>query len=359
MKRSVRLVLTGAACWALGCNEGQAVSLGHSAAVVAEKLRDAQAEPPPTVDPEPPEPDPPIVEPPEPDPPVVEPPVVEPDPPVIPPDRDADWPPTFENVRLLASLSSDAKDDNPTLSADQLLLCFTSKRNFTQADGGVRDDVNIYCSERQRVTLPFSAPVPMTALNTPLFESSPALSASGLEMWWGSLRAGGKGGMDIWHALRADRDAKWTKIKPEAILNTEADDVPRPMGGPGNAYMPLASRIGGGNYRTFIAQRKDGAFLKPVLIAELGSDKRGAKDAFLDNSGLTLYFAQTTSDNPGNLYAARRQGIDENFGEIVALGGVNSPRDDRDPWLSADGNDLYFASDRDGVFNLYHAVRVR
>jgi hypothetical protein len=37
------------------------------------------------------------------------------------------------------------------------------------------------------------------------------------------------------------------------------------------------------------------------------------------------------------------------------LGSLNTDADERDPWLSPDGQRLYFASDRDGVLNIYEA----
>jgi Tol biopolymer transport system component len=39
-----------------------------------------------------------------------------------------------------------------------------------------------------------------------------------------------------------------------------------------------------------------------------------------------------------------------------ALDDLNTPGDERDPWLTADGTTLYFTSDRGGALNIYPAA---
>ena len=38
------------------------------------------------------------------------------------------------------------------------------------------------------------------------------------------------------------------------------------------------------------------------------------------------------------------------------LDDLNTPGDERDPWLTPDGKTLYFTSDRDGALNIYTAA---
>ncbi len=263
------------------------------------------------------------------------------------------WPPTFSEPMLLTEVNSAAKDDNPTLSSDLLLLCFTSERPSETPEA---DTQNIWCAERQDPSQPFSAPILAAGLNSTEFESSPALSADGLQIWLGSKREGGQGGVDIWRATRSDRVSEWAAPTLVPELNSTADDIPRPLGGPGGNIMPLGSRRLGSNYRTFLAEWAGASFSEPALVAELGSDTANVVDAFLSADGLVLYFAQTiTGEDSGHLYVARRASLDAAFVDMVALDTLNGEFDARDPWLSPDGQELYFSSNRSGDFEIYRA----
>jgi Tol biopolymer transport system component len=57
-----------------------------------------------------------------------------------------------------------------------------------------------------------------------------------------------------------------------------------------------------------------------------------------------------------DLYVAWRQSVNDAFSVTQPLGDLNTPGDERDPWLTPDGKTLYFTSDRDGTLNIYTAV---
>ncbi|QEL15236.1 protein kinase domain-containing protein [Limnoglobus roseus] len=86
----------------------------------------------------------------------------------------------------------------------------------------------------------------------------------------------------------------------------------------------------------------------------------GEQSPCVSADGLTLWFA---SDRPGgfgksDLYAATRVAVDQPFGDPVALGpGINSPADEIDPCVSADGRTLAFVTNRRGVFAIWMAQR--
>jgi hypothetical protein len=75
-------------------------------------------------------------------------------------------------------------------------------------------------------------------------------------------------------------------------------------------------------------------------------------DGFLSADGLSLYFASTRSGN-ADLYRARRVTLDSDFGEPEPLVGVNTPYEERMPWLSADEHTLYFTSTRPAPYAQY------
>src|SRR5690606_28207344 len=128
---------------------------------------------------------------------------------------------SFDSIEGLAELRSDAHDENPTLTADERHLCFTSAR-----EGGG----DIWCTSRSDREESFFAPTPVEELNTEDFESSAALSLDGLSLWFGSEREGGQGGLDIYEASRASFDEPWGEAVLASELNSADDDIPRPPG---------------------------------------------------------------------------------------------------------------------------------
>jgi hypothetical protein len=122
-----------------------------------------------------------------------------------------------------------------------------------------------------------------------------------------------------------------------------------------------------GSYQTYLAARpSEGApFATPLPIPELDYPDRSTVDGFLTDDGLTLFFSTTPAADAdaavdggagkADLYVAWRRATDEHFSFTQPLGDLNTPADERDPWLTPDGKTLYFTSDRDGTLNIYTA----
>jgi len=277
----------------------------------------------------------------------------------------------FGDPVLVRELASDARTDNPTLTSDMLEIYFTTTR-----DGAA--DTDIWYARRSSRNLPFEPPVPVDGANSDGFDTSAAISADGLTLWFGSDRDGGSGGVDVWVCERANRDSPWSTPMNLVGLNSSASDIPRPPGQHG-LVMPLAStkvtpaNPTEGNYQTYWAIRanRGAPFNTPVAIPELAYPERSTVDAFLTDDGLTLFFASvpapatdagptaapvdagvTTSD----LFVAFRRSTDEAFAIVQPLSDLNTSFDERDPWLSPDGTVLYFTSDRDGPLSIYTAA---
>lgn len=262
--------------------------------------------------------------------------------------------PTFLPATLVAELVVDGDETgNPTLTADLLEIYFTSER-----DGGA-GDVDVWTARRASADEPFGPPEPVVAVNTDGFETSPAVSLDGLELWFGSARDGGTGKEDIWLARRASRDEAFGEPANVTDLNSSDKDIPRPPA-VGGTIMPLGSRRGtSGYYETFLAERASVGepFAEPVELTELEAPGQNTVDGFLTEDGLTLFFNRSpgAGESSGDLYLARRASLREPFGTAVPLSTVNTSYDERDPWLSSDGRRLYFSSDRDGTLSIYEA----
>lgn len=260
----------------------------------------------------------------------------------------------WQEPELVAELASEAVDDNPTLTGDLLEIYFTSRR-----DGGA-GSTDIWYARRAAPTDSFDPPEPIPELNTEEFESSPAISRDGLTLWFGSGREGGVGDTDVWVSTRPDRQSAWAPPTLVASLSSEAADIPRPLGS-GERVMPLSSRRNdAGLYWTYLAERDEtGEFGAPVLVEELASTDAATVDGFLSDDGSSLWFNSTPVDGTGDLYLSTRETSEAPFGQPAPLEDVNTTSEERDPWLSPDGNLLYFASDRTGVLQIFRCSRAQ
>jgi hypothetical protein len=271
-----------------------------------------------------------------------------------PPDPQANERPRYTLVRQVDELSlEDSKNDNPTLTADLRNIYFTTTR-------GDDSGTDVWFSSRASAADRFDPPQPFTLVNTDEDEASPAISLDGLELFYGSDDDAGMGELDIWSVRRPTRDAAWSEPAPVPGLNTAEDDIPRPPGY-GGRLMPLGSRaMGTGYYATYLAARSDasGDFGTPVLVRELLQEDHSTIDAFLSEDGLSLYFNLTpdSGETKGDLYMAVRTNVTQPFGDAEPIAELNSPNDERDPWLSPDGRILFFSSDRGGSLNIYEAA---
>jgi hypothetical protein len=299
----------------------------------------------------------------------------------------------FDAPMLVAELSSTSRTDNPTLTSDLLEIYFTSDR--------VSGNGDVWFATRASPDAPFGTPAAVAAVNSDSFETSSAISGDGLSLWFGSDRAGGSGGVDIWVSQRLTRAAAWSTPANVVSLNSLDDDIPRPPGQRA-LVMPMSStkmapkNPVAGNYQTYLAPRATTGvpFGAPVAILELDYEDRSTVDGFLTDDGLTMFFssapvtptvdaaapvdggksmdagrtvdagkAADAGKNAGgdagaassDLYVAYRRSTNEAFGFTEPLTDLNTPADERDPWLSPDGTTLYFTSDRGGVLNVYTA----
>jgi len=79
----------------------------------------------------------------------------------------------------------------------------------------------------------------------------------------------------------------------------------------------------------------------------------------LTADGLTLYYALTTAQDPGDIYVTHRNSRADAFTAGTRVTGINSTGTDLDPFISADGSTLYFDSTQatGTALHLYVALR--
>jgi len=155
----------------------------------------------------------------------------------------------------------------------------------------------------------YRTPVEVSALNGGQHDSAPAVSGSGLSVWFISTRAGGVGSTDIWTSSRSSISGAWSA---------------------------------------------------PTLVPGVNSTQSEISVAVSDN-GLEMFLA---SDRPGgsggyDLYWCDRTTPSSPWSAPVALS-LNTNRDEVDPSITGDGTELFFASNRgsSGTFGIWSATRL-
>jgi Tol biopolymer transport system component len=259
----------------------------------------------------------------------------------------------FATPQRIVELSAPAKTDNPCLTGDLLEIYFTSERDGTPAD--------VYSARRASRDEPFGAVQHEPTLSSPRTETSTIISPDGLTFWVGSDRDGGAGDYDVWQATRSSRSAPWSAPFDVLSLNSSAKDLPRPMG-EHDQVMPLGSdRDKLGFYQIYFANRSasDAGFDPPLHVPELSFARESTVDGFLTDDGLTLFFVSGPSIGAADLYVSSRKSTSEPFSTRAPLSDLNTTSDERDPWLSPDGTQFYFSSDRAGPYAIYVADVLR
>lgn len=102
---------------------------------------------------------------------------------------------TWGTPHPVTELNSPINEARPAIRWDGLEIVFNSTR------GGNQD---LYVSRRNSVSDPWSAPEPITAVNTQYGETQAALSADGTALYFGSDRPGSMLG-DLWVSTRTKR----------------------------------------------------------------------------------------------------------------------------------------------------------
>ena len=192
-------------------------------------------------------------------------------------------------------------------------------------------------------------------------------------MFFVSERPGGVGGDDIWASWRTNihDDFAWQPpINLGPGVNTATFDGGGAFFENDEAGTPLlffgSTRAGGpGGEDIYVsAQTAEGSFGPATLVSELSSPQADRRPT-IRFDGLEIIFF---SNRPGtfggaDLWASTRQSVFDSWSVPENLGPVvNSTSNDAPSYLSSDGRTLFFTSDRPGGFgglDLYVTTRTK
>jgi hypothetical protein len=279
--------------------------------------------------------------------------------------RYSDW---SEPINLGPLVNSTSMDRAPAISKDGLSLYFASTRVVDDSFGGE----DIYVSQRETSDSAWGPVMNLgPIINTTANEMVPAFSRDGHLLFFASNRLGGFGGVDIWVSRREHThdDFAW---QPAENLGAEVNSFSLDEGpsyfendevGVPQLYFS-SSRLSGGPGSIFVSeQAADGSFGPAVLVVEL-SGLGNTRRPSIRHDGLEIFFGAERSGIPNSqdLWVATRETVFDAWSDPINLGSpVNSALVDVQPYISADRETLFFASNRPGggPTDIYMSTRTK
>jgi WD40-like Beta Propeller Repeat len=225
-------------------------------------------------------------------------------------------------------------------------------------------------------TVTWSVPEDLgSVVNTALADNrSPQISADGRTLYFGSTRARGFGGLDVYVSHRANPNAPWeTPVNVGSNINGSANDS-NPYGTEDGHYLFFNSnRTGGcgGNdlYVSHRADPEDDTGWEPPtnLGCTVNSSASDSGPVVIRDPATGLHLLFFASGRAGGLgsndFYVSMQAEDGTFGAGTLIPEISSAFDDNKLTVHPDGLDVFFSSDRPGGgsgaagFNIWTAHR--
>ncbi len=251
--------------------------------------------------------------------------------------------PVFRAPELVIELSDpEAKDQDPTLTADLLEIFFFSDRSGNE---------DIWTARRSSVDDPWDPPTLVAELSSDEFDENPAVSRDGRRIWFYSRRDP----LGIWYSERATRDDRWSTPVSVPIEGSEGAVIAPSIDAD---ELRLAVSMGESNARDIYES------LRPALndpwgelaqVPGLNSDVADSTP-FLIDDGLELLLSSGRSGD-GDLFWAYRETVDGPVETVSPLTELNDPNAfESHPYLSVDRRTVFFGSDRSGGTDIYEAT---
>lgn len=246
-----------------------------------------------------------------------------------------------EVVNVGNTVNTKADDYFPFVTNDQTRMIFTRK-----TDNG---DEDLYESRFQNGTWGRAAPV--KALNSRKDEGMSTMVRDGRLLFFTVCgREGVLGACDIWKAA-FDTDHKVTEVSPlEGFANSESWESQASISCDGSTLFFSSKRKGGlGGTDLWYSQRQaDGSWADPINLGNKVNTELDEEAPFITNDGQTLYFS--SNGHPGlgdqDIFMSWLD-EDEKWAAPINLGPpVNSAFRELGFFLTADGQTGYFSSDR-------------
>jgi Tol biopolymer transport system component len=205
-------------------------------------------------------------------------------------------------------------------------------------------------------------PVPVAEINIdPGEDWAPFLSFDGLSLYFSRVLTPDSYYGRIYQATRDVPSGPFTSVREISELNRPANHVLAPWVSPDNLRMYYHTEEATGWYiRVSERASVDSPWPQGVVLSELNALGNYIQVPRLTPDELTIFFhGSDIPDRVGqhDIWMATRAAKNEPFGDVTNLTLVDSLFHDVHPFVSTDGLELYFSSDRNGSFQLFRATR--
>jgi hypothetical protein len=201
----------------------------------------------------------------------------------------------------IAGINTTAIEGQGHLSSDRLTLYFVSDR----AGGPGAED--LYVATRASETATFGTPMVIANVNSASFEEGPVISADGLLLYFSSARGNGTT-HELFVATRTTVAGAFAAPTLLLNVNSTGQDLPTHVNAAQTALYIQSDRSG--NYEIYRATRATTTqvFDVPVAVAALNDPAASDGGAVLTGDELTVYFSSTRAGGAGgyDVYKATR-----------------------------------------------------
>ena len=207
----------------------------------------------------------------------------------------------------------------------------------------------------------WSAPLNLgPVVNSDSADQHPGISKDGLSLYFGSNRAGGYGGLDLYVTRRDNLEAPWgPPVNLGPLVNSDAPDFAPNFTPGGHQLFFHSGRSGGcGALDLYVARRRDRqdafGWEAPAnlgCVVNSAFDDAGPTVVEDEATGVTtLTFNSSRPSGPGGLdiYQSTRVGDAGAFGPAVLIPELSGPFRDTRTAISRNGLELFLSSDVTG-----------
>lgn len=283
-------------------------------------------------------------------------------------------------------MNSSMGDNFPAImeqTEDEKYMVFTTSRT-TSKGGDIFEAYNEgyqdiwYCKIEDDTTFGDIEKMPKK-VNTKFNDGNPTFTPDGMTMYYSICNQGKLGyGCSIYSSKYDPRKKKWSKPKlveslqgfDQAIVNSRGKtkkvptyDVHPQLSSDGNTMFFVSDREGSKGLDIWYATNYgEGEWSEPINVGERINTPFDDISPFLSNDGNTLYFASNGRVGFGGFDVYKTEGGIGSFGEPENMGApINSTYDDFAGFWSEDDSSSYFTSNRPncvGRDDIYYAKKV-
>ena len=235
---------------------------------------------------------------------------------------------------------------------------------ISSARAGGLGQLDIYVVSRPSRQEPFGPFTPLTAMNTDGHDSL-VQSDDGLWAVLCTWRPGAPRGAELWFGTRTNASAPWriSLFTAATALNSASDEWdPTPSRDFLRIYFAADNAPGSVGGQDIVVATRDttaDAFSTPTPVANINSSASDADPTLSPDERVIVFVSDRPNGMGGSdLWYATRSAADAPFGSPQPIPGLNTGDEEREPTLSPDGSELYFASNRPGTLGGLDFYRV-